>query len=182
MTTLITGQSGERFRRSGPAIRSATGFTLLELVLVMVIICTVLAMASLSLRGFFSSRRTADAAAQIVALTQFARTSAVTDGKVYRVNLDVTEGKYWLTAQAAGAFETIPSEFGRVFLLPEGTTAQWVEPLDAELLDWIPFYPDSRTEAAHIRLTGRQGETADIVCASPAELFRVVAYGAGEPL
>ena len=160
-------------------LRPRGGFTLLELVLVMVIICTVLAMASLSLRGFFASRRTADAAAQIVALSQFARGRAATDGSIYRVNLDVEEGKYWLTAQKTGAFENITSEFGRVFLLPDGTAAEWVTPLDA---DWIAFYPDGRGEVAHIRLTGRQGETADIVCASPAERFRVISLSEGEAL
>ena len=174
MTISTTGPNARQ-----RLIRPRAGFTLLELVLVMVIICTVLAMASLSLRGFFASRRTTDAAAQIVALTQFARTRATANGNTWRVNLDVEEGKYWLTVQKTGAFETIASEFGRVFLLPDGTTAEWVTPLDA---DWIAFYPDGRAEAAHIRLTGRQGETADIVCASPAERFRVVSSSEEETL
>jgi len=168
MTTSTTGPNGKR-----------TAFTLLELVLVMVIICTVLAMASVSLRGFFGSRRTADAAAQIVALTQFARGRSTAEGRVWRINLDTQEGKYWLTAQEAGTYEKIPSEFGRVFLLPEGTSAKWMAPADAELRGWISFHADGRTEAAHIRLTGRQGQTANIVCAAPAERFRVVLDAAG---
>jgi len=174
MTISTTGPNARR----SPS-RPGAGFTLLELVLVMLIICTVLGMASLSLRGFFASRRTADAAAQIITLTQFARGRATADGSVYRVNLDVEEGKYWLTVQKSGAFENIASEFGRVFLLPDGTTAEWVTPLDA---DWTTFYPDGRGEAAHIRLTGRQGETADIVCASPAERFHVISLSEGEAL
>ena len=174
MTILTTGPNARQGR-----LHQRAGFTLLELVLVMVIICTVLAMASPSLRGFFASRRTADAAAQIVALTQFARGHAATDGNTYRMNLDVEEGKYWLTVQKTGAFETIASEFGREFLLPDGTTAKWLTPSDAE---WIAFYPDGRGEAAHIRLTGRQGETTDIVCASPAERFRVINLSEGEAL
>ena len=67
------------------------GLTLLELVLVMVIICTILAMAAPSLRGFFTSRETSDAAAQIVALTHLARSQAITEGRVYRLNLDVPD-------------------------------------------------------------------------------------------
>ena len=169
MTTSTTGLNAKR-----------AGFTLLELVLVMVIICTVLAMASASLRGFFGSRRTADAAAQIVALTQFARGRAAAEGRVWRMNLDTQGGKYWLTAQKAGTFETIPSEFGRVFLLPEGTSAEWVAPAGAQLRGWIPFHADGRTEAAHLRLTGRQGQTADIVCDAPAERVRVVLDAAGD--
>jgi len=172
MTTLTTGPRARRNRahRNG-------GFTLIELVLVMVIICTVLAMASPSMRGFFASRRTADASAQIVALTRYARDHAVADGSVYRMNLDAGQGTYWLTAQKGGIFERIASEFGREFNLPDGTTAEWLEPSGAE---WIAFYPDGRGEAAHIRLTGRQGETADIVCAAPAERFHVVYLSEGE--
>lgn len=156
------------------------GFTLLELILVMLIICTVLGMAAISLRGFFASRRTADAAAQMVALTQYARTQATAEGRVYRVNLDTESGRYWLSAQEGGTFATVPSEFGRVFLLPEGTKASWLEPSDTGSTGFIPFYPDGRTLVAHIRLSGRQGETADVVCLSPAERFHVAMPSEGE--
>jgi len=198
MTTLTTGPSGEtrapRRARPAPAgLRSAhsrgrvchtraAGFTLLELILVMVIICTVLAMASPSLRGFFASRATHDAAAQMVALAQFARAQAAAEGRVYRLNLDSENGQYWLTRQEQGAFAPLPSEFGRVFSLPEGTSASWDTSTGADAPDRVSFYPDGRAEAARIHLTGRQGEALDVVCGSPAELFRVVAPDAGEAL
>ena len=166
MTTLITGPSAER----GPR---ASGFTLLELVLVMVIICTVLGMASVSLRGFFASRRTADAAAQIVALTQYARSQAVAEGRTYRFNLDASERRYWLTAQVGGAFESIPSEFGRVFLLPENTTVETNATDTEENTSVISFFPDGRSVAVRIRLSGRQDDAFDVVCPSPAEEFHV---------
>ena len=91
----------------------------------MVIICTVLAMAAPSLRGFFASRRTADAAAQIVALTRLARSRAVAEGRIYRLNLDVAGETYWLTVQQGGVFNNLRSEFGRFFSLPEGTLVSW---------------------------------------------------------
>jgi Tfp pilus assembly protein FimT len=144
----------------------------------MVLICTVLAMAAPSLRGFFASRQTREAAAQIVALTEFARSQAVSEGRVYRLNLDETDNRYWLTAQTGGAFTTLDSRFSRVFQLPDGTSARWEEPIDAALRGWISFYPDGRTEAARIRLAGRQGEIVDIACLSPAERFGAVVPGA----
>lgn len=145
----------------------------------MVIITTVLGMASISLKGFFASRRTADAAAQILALLQYARSQAVAEGRIYRFNLDADEGRYWLTAQSGGAYESPPSEFGRVFLLPEGTRARLEMVGTAAAEGRISFFPDGRAEPARISLVGRQEETAEIACESPAERFRIVAMRTG---
>lgn len=178
MMISTTGASG---RRLGPPA-GAGGFTLLELVLVMVIICMVLAMAAPSLRGFFASRQTSDAAAQIVALAHYARTQAVAEGRTYRLNLDTQSGKYWLTAQTLGAFTPLSSEFGRVYSLPDGTVATWQATNQTVPLigrDWIPFYPDGRTAATDILLVGRQGDAQEIVCLSPAERLQLVAPSAG---
>jgi type II secretory pathway pseudopilin PulG len=175
--------------------RATAAFTLLELIFVMVIICTVLAMAAPSLRSFASSRATADAAAQIVALTRYARTQAVAEGCIYRLNFDIEKGQYWLEAQELGAFANISSEFGRVFSLPEGTTASWVAPPPAPMVvavpglqlpgqgsvseaqpsvrDFINFGPDGRTEAVRLRLTDRKQNALDIVCASATDSFLV---------
>ncbi len=178
MTTSTTGPNAERATRIRPR---AAGFTLLELVLVMVIICTVLAMASVSLRGFFGSRRTADAAGQILTLTQFARSRAVAEGRAYRLHVDADAGRYWLTAPEDGVHDALRCEFGRVFRLPEGTTAAWIDSPQTALCGWIAFYPDGRADAAHLRLAGRRGETADILCASAAQPYRIAARTGGVP-
>ena len=148
----------------------------------MVIICTVLAMAAPSLRGFFASRQTADAAAQILALTQLARSRAVAEGSIYRLNLDVEGGTYWLTVQQGGTFENLRSEFGRVFSLPEGTVVSWEAPPHGVSPGYIEFYPSGRTEVTTIRLTGRQGGVIEITCPSPTELFGVVVPAGGAEL
>ncbi len=155
----------------------AAGFTLLELVLVMVVICTVLAMAAPSLRGFFASRQTADAAAQIVALTRLARSQAVAEGRIYRLNLDEEAGTYWLTVQEGGTFVNLGSEFGRLFSLPDGTLANWEASPEAGSRGYIQFHPDGRNDTATVRLTGRRGQTVDISCHSPTELFHVATPG-----
>lgn len=168
--TSTTGPSADPVRR--PPGRG--GFTLLELVLVMVIICTVLAMAAPSLRGFFSSRRVTDAAAQIVALTRLARSLAISEGRSYHLNLDASDGTYWLTAQEGGAFERLSSEFGRTFVLPEGTSAQWDGPVGADGRIVVHFYPDGTTEPGALRLTGPGGEIAQVTCRSVTEGFEVL--------
>lgn len=175
--TLTTGPSADTCRHLIAGNRRSgvlAGFTLLELVLVMVVMCTVLAMAAPSLRGFFASRQTADAAAQILALTRLARTQAVAEGRTYRLNVDVEAGTYWLTAQEGGAFKQLQTEFGRVFSLPEGTRITWQETSQQLSQEHIQFYPNGRTDATTVRLTGRQGEVVEITCPSATELFRVI--------
>jgi len=169
---MMTSTTGLRVEQAGARRRSA-GFTLLELVLVMLIMCTVLGMAAPSLRGFFASRKTADAATQIVALTQLARSLAVCEGRLYRLNVDCESGSYWLTAQRFGAFERVKRDYGRTFLLPDGTACELERDDDVASRDYIQFYPDGSQDAATIVLADRQGSTLAIACPSPAESFSV---------
>lgn len=162
----MTSTTGRKTNRAG--------FTLLELILVMVLICTVLAMAAPSLRGFFGSRKTDDESARILALIQYARSQSITEGRVYRLNFDMDQGQYWLTAQNGSAFDRLMTEFGRVFAFPEGTTGQWDSQLGDTTRSYLEFHPNGRTDAAVIRLTDRQGKAFDIQCLSPTERFRIL--------
>ena len=161
-----TGPSPER--------RSAGAFTLLELIVVLVLISTILAMAAPSLRGFAYGRQTADAAARILSLTHLARSRAASWGCVHRLNVDAETGTYWLTMQRAGAFVQIESDHGRRYRLPVGVSIAVDSPSDAESLSCVQFYPDGRCDLATIQLTGRQGEVLQITCPSASERFQIV--------
>lgn len=158
--------------------RFVCGLTLLELVLVMVIICTILATAAPSLRGFFTSRETSDAAAQIVALTHLARSQAVAEGRVYRLNLDTENRTYWLTVQQQGGFRQLYNDFGRVFSLPKDTKIE-LEDISGygssfSSQEYIDFNAQGQTQTGTIRLINRRGDVFEITCFSPAELYHVV--------
>jgi prepilin-type N-terminal cleavage/methylation domain-containing protein len=153
---------------------SYKGFTLLELVLVMVILSTVLAMAAPSLRGFFASRQTQDAAAQILSLTQLARSRAVCEGTAYRLNLDDKQGEYWLTSQQSGAFEKLKTDFGQVFTLPKDTVLELEGVEQDQSETFIAFTPQGTTTAATIRLIDRRGQAVVITCPAATESFHIV--------
>ena len=153
----------------------AGGFTLLELILVMVIISTVLAMAAPSLRGFFSSRKIHDAASNILSMIRYARTQAITDGRTYRLNFDYDRGVYWLTSNAQGAFDVLNSEFGREFLLPDDTTVKIEKDDDKNgTEEYIDFFPQGMAETGTITLTDRRGDVIEITSPSPVETYRIV--------
>ena len=153
---------------------SNVGFTLLELILVMVILSTVLAMAAPSLRGFFGSRKTHDEAARILALTQFARSQAISEGIIYRLNFNIRQHSYWLTSQQSGAFEELKTEFGKVFTLPNDISAELeeVEKEDDEI--FIAFTPQGAVTAGTIRLIDRRGLVLEVTCPTVTESFSIV--------
>jgi prepilin-type N-terminal cleavage/methylation domain-containing protein len=150
------------------------GFTLLELILVMVILSTVLAIAGPSLRGFFASRKTNDTAAQILALTQYARSQAISEGVVYRLNFDLDERTYWLTAWQSGAFRKLESEFGQIFTLPKDVEME-LENIEEEERDiFLRFTPQGTVTAGTVRLVDRSGRAVEVTCPTMTESFAVV--------
>jgi type II secretion system protein H len=170
------------FPRNGKnRLSGKDGFTLLELILVMVIISTVLAMAAPSLRGFFSSRKIHDAAANILTLIRYARTQAITEGQTYRLNFDYEKSVYWLTSNAEGAFSVLKCEFGREFLLPDDTTALIEKDDDKNgSEEYIDFFPQGMAETGTITLTDRRGDIVKITSPSPAETYRIEESEDGE--
>jgi len=156
------------------------GFTLLELILVLALIGTVLSMVAPSLWAFCRARETADTAGRILALTQYARSQAVTEGRALRLCVD--NDACWLEAQEGGAFAALTSEMGRRFGFPAGASVQLFDASGIEVPHGsVQFGPDGRTEAATIRITGRQGEVYRVVCDSATERFRVASGEGNTP-
>ncbi|ARN57544.1 pilus assembly FimT family protein [Sedimentisphaera salicampi] len=71
-------------------------FTLIELILVMVIICTMLAVAAPSLRGFFSSRQLGELAEMFVVSARYARLQAISESRPYSFMIDESRKSYWV--------------------------------------------------------------------------------------
>jgi len=163
--------------------RRPGGFTLLELILMLVLISTVLALAAPSLRGFVRSRETANAAARILALTQYARSQAISEARPYRLHVDGSSNLCWLASQWCGTYVELGREMGRPFALPPGAVVRLTDASgQASPLSWVQFYPDGRTDAAIIEITGAPGEVFRVACESATERFRILAPGeSGKP-
>ncbi len=71
------------------------------------------------------SRKTSDAAAQIVAFAKHGRNRAISEGRTYRLNVDEQSGQYWLETQESGNFVSPGTSLGNRYTLPLGTTARW---------------------------------------------------------
>ena len=194
--TSTTGRRNNSLRGSG--------FTLVELVMVLAIITILTSIAVPFLRGFLAGRKSANAAAQVIALAQYARTQAVGTGVVYRLNVDAASKTYWLTQKKQTTFESVGNDFGQHFTFPDGMTAAW-QPLNNVPIvsvgsgatvttgptnttntgsatpganspkhDYADFYPDGRADAGRLRLTDASGKVFEMGCLSETERFMAI--------
>jgi len=153
---------------------SSRAFSMLELIIVMMVIATLLAVAAPSLRGFYSGQRTINVARQMLGLMQLAQHAAVNEGRVYRFNLDVDTGLYWLTMQEGAAFIELEYDLGATFALPDTVTVQWLNTSGEPVMrHYVDFYPTGRVEPAALRLRGQLGETVDLICLAATERFHL---------
>ncbi len=86
----------------------------------MVIIAIAAAVLVPSLRAFTIGRTTDNAATSILNLSNYARTQAVCEGRVYRLNFEKQPPRIWLTVQDKGTFIVPLNDFGNPVSLPTG--------------------------------------------------------------
>jgi Tfp pilus assembly protein FimT len=156
--------------------RRQLAFTLWELILVMVIITTALAMAAPSLSGWGRGSKLRDVGDQFLAVTRWARSQAIADAQVYRLNIDSSVGAYWLTAQQGEQFVELGNSFGQLHTLPQGyRIAIAADATGApQSQQTIDFMPNGRLTAARIEIVTDLGGTLEIAALSPTEQFAVL--------
>ncbi len=172
--TLTTGRNHSAHPgRRVPTRKVSGGFTLLELILVLALISMTLAMVSPSLRGFFASRQSADAAMRVVSLSRWARSEAVSQGHPCRLNVDPQRRACWVTVQRAGAFVPVDGDPGREIPMPQGAQVRLRTSGSEPTPEYVRFDPSGRSDTAAIEITGQGGEVFLVANASPTEPFRV---------
>ena len=154
-----------------------TGFTLLELVLVLAILATALAAVAPSLTGFTRGRKPEDAARQFVALAHWARSQAVSDGETYRLVID-PQGRNWHMSRDDGdQFVHVEGPFGRTYTLPEGVELE----TDVSLVDGqqaITFDASGRSDVAKVKFIG-EGSVVEVACEAPVDDLHIVVNQGG---
>jgi prepilin-type N-terminal cleavage/methylation domain-containing protein len=155
-----------------------SAFTLLELILVMVIICTALAMAAPSLNGWARGSKMRDAVDQFIALTQFARTQSISTATVHRLQIDGAARAYYVLVQDGESYVPLNTEMGRQFPLPEEFSLKMVD-LSGQNRDYIDFYPTGRTDPGTVEISTPGGDVMTIRCPSPTEAYRLAQPGDG---
>jgi general secretion pathway protein H len=134
--TSPTGSEPDRPRREA-------GFTLLELLIVIVILAALVGLSVPQFRSTFRHLQLQVFASEVATLLRYAGRRAVARGEVLRVHFDVEGRSYWLTRDDATSaeekFERVSDKFGRVASVPGSIS---VAPSTRE----VTFYPDGRAD------------------------------------
>jgi len=151
------------------------GFTLIELVLVMVIIGAMLAVVAPSLGRMRSRSRVDDTAAQLRSMVELARTRAVADGRATRVVVDATENLCWIEHLEGGGFMRTPASHGAKVELDDGIEVTSDDAATEEAgVYLIRAEPDGRVAVAQLRLLGiESGRERVVFTRSVTEPYRV---------
>ena len=154
-------------------------YTLLELVLVLAIIASTLAMVAPSLSGFARGRRAEEAARKFVSLTRWARSQAVTDGVTYQLVVDPSLGQWKVNLQDdTGTFGDTPGPFGQTFSVPEGVEIQCELPV-VDGQQTITFDPTGRSDTGTLHFTGF-GSDITVTCNASVEVYRILKDNGGQ--
>jgi prepilin-type N-terminal cleavage/methylation domain-containing protein len=157
-------------RTQGGATRTS-GFTLIELVVVMALLTALVAYATPSLALFFRGREMTEEARRFLALTRLARSEAISRSEAMEVWADPESGSYGL--EPYGAFYTASSGSGSSgytkgkpleFVLPDGldlevTASDSGNGQEASIV----FNPDGSLDDVSARVVGFRNQRDEVI-------------------
>ncbi len=153
-------------------------FTLLELVLVLAVLATLMAMVAPSLRGWNKGSKLRDATDQLIAATRHARSQAVHTAEVHRLEADPSGTAFRVVAvgpEGDDSAAPAASEFEHEVRLSPSLRID-IQRLDGGI-GGVEFYPNGRVTPAVIRLYAEWGEVTELAATTPADSFRLVPAG-----
>ena len=127
---------------------AARGFTLLELIVVLLLAGLVAALVAPSFSGTLESARLRSGAAEVRSVLTLARTLAASGSKVRTVSFDIEKGEFAVLGEA------------RTYLLPEGVRIESARVGGAVVEEEtfrVRFFPDGSAEEAEIVVSSASG-------------------------
>jgi prepilin-type N-terminal cleavage/methylation domain-containing protein len=121
------------------------GFTLIELVFVVLILSTLVGLASPLFRNSYRRASWEGAASRMADLMSYARERAVMERMRTRVDFDTEGGLYWLSADGPEGFHRTGDRWGRTRRVPPDVALRTDAPS-------VTFFPDGTASEAEVRL------------------------------
>lgn len=152
--------------------RTIRGFTLIELVLVMLIIGLMLTVVVPSMGGLLKAQRLDQCARTLAGMLKEARVCSAADAKAYRLVIDTEDGTCWLEALTPEGFDRPESSIGKILELGDDVMFELEGGTEDGSLLMIRVEPDGMAELAQIVVTRKQdGKQLAVYCRTPTEPF-----------
>lgn len=152
-------------------------FTLLELVLTLLVIAVIAAMVAPRLLGFANGRQLTVCAGDVESMARYARSQAIADSRVYRLNLDTSAQTFWLSLEDGPEGQTtstpLDGSMGVIHPLPDKVTIRFTDP-SGTAGTVVRFKANGRCDAGTIELTDSTGQTVKIDCPTETDGYRIV--------
>jgi len=126
--------------------RRASGFTLLEILLVMLLIAAVSLLAAAAVSGGFAGMRLSSDAKEIAAQLRYTRAQAIATGQEQKFVIDPEAHAWSAPGDRTGK---IPAQFGVVFI-----GAREVQPMRGQ--GAILFFPDGASTGGRVQLSAKR--------------------------
>lgn len=143
---------GKRRRRNEFGL---SGFTLIELALVALLVVILIGLSTPLFRGAFSNLALRDSAYNISSLINYGQEKAILERKNFKISFNFEAGKYWLLewndSLEPANYTRVTGRFGRTFTLPQGLSFRSSK---SELV----LYPDGHSEEMNIDIFNTKGE------------------------
>lgn len=136
------------------------GFTLIELVLVILLVSIITALSTPLFRRTFSDLTIKNASFDMSKMINYTQEMAIIDRVTYKLNLSFEKKSYWITKETSSEkgtiYKRIKGRFGKAFFLPRGYSLKSGK---KELM----FYPDGRSDEAKIRIRDEKSRNERII-------------------
>ena len=142
------------------------GFTLIELILVMIVLFTIATIVAPRFSDFFPSFQVRKSSERILAWARKARADAAVTGVRQRLVIDPSNRKFWIEYEARpmkepGKFTLLAGAWGEESI-PEGVEFESIEDADSDPsrggMKFVEFRPDGTSSEATIVLSNDSGD------------------------
>jgi len=169
--------------RNREAARRRSGFTLLELIVVILLMTILLGFAIPAFQGGALTGSRDNVARELLSAVQKLKTAALRRQSLHTLHLDLDQGRLWVTREDQMDNEETPEQASE-WKLPDATRIAQVRfPGDREIRSGtvaINFYPQGYSDRAIVRLAGDGKQHTDLVIEAFLPMA-LIASGDGPP-
>jgi prepilin-type N-terminal cleavage/methylation domain-containing protein len=148
------------------------GFTLLELVLVMLIIAIALGSVAPTMDLFAEGRKVNETAEHFITTARWARQQAMSEAATYQINLDAANRSWQTVIVSGGQQGEVAGEFGARYTADAQVDFSAVG-LGGAPISRLVFEPNGRVDISQVKFTGQRGKTLLVICDSSLGEFRL---------